>query len=87
MCPKIRWIAIHEQPGSWQIANRNSEVKKLADQFARVQPELIVLEASGGYEMLSVSILGLAGLVITTVGIVMLVRFLEAYPAAEHEEN
>lgn len=55
-------IAIHEQPGSWQIANRNSEVKKLADQFAQVQPELIVLEASGGYEMLSVSILGQAGL-------------------------
>lgn len=55
-------IAIHEQPGSWQIANKTSEVKKLADQFARVQPELIVLEASGGYEMLSVSILGQAGL-------------------------
>jgi len=32
--------------------------------------------------------LGLAGLVITTVGIVLLVRFLEVYPAAEGmEEN
>ncbi len=60
-------IAIHGQPGSWQIANRNSEVKKLADQLARVQPELIVLEASGGYEMLSVSVLSQTGLPVTLI--------------------
>jgi len=60
-------ITIHGQPGSWQIANRNYEVKKLANQLARVQPELIVLEASGGYEMLSVSILSQAGLPVTLI--------------------
>ncbi len=55
-------IAIHGKPDSWQIANRNSEVKKLAIQLNQLKPELIVLEASGGYEMLPVSILGQAGL-------------------------
>lgn len=55
-------IAIHGRTGSWQVTNTIKQVGKLADQLSELKPELIVLEASGGYEMLPVSILGQAGL-------------------------
>lgn len=55
-------IATFEQEGSWQIANTAKQVVKLADKLNEIQPVLIVLEASGGYEMLVISILGQAGL-------------------------
>ena len=55
-------IAIFGQAGSWQVTNTAKQVTKLADQLDEMQPELIVLEASGGYEMLAISILGQAGL-------------------------
>ncbi len=55
-------IAIFGQAGSWPVANTAKPVAELADQLNKMQPELIVLEASGGYEMLAISILGQAGL-------------------------
>lgn len=55
-------IAIFGEADSMQISNTTEQVAHLADRLKDIQPELIVLEASGGYEMLAVSILGQAGL-------------------------
>lgn len=60
-------IAVHEKPGSWQILNTTAQIEKVVDQLKQLKPELLVLEASGGYEMLSVSILGQAGLPIALI--------------------
>jgi transposase len=55
-------IAIFGEVGSWQIDNTAKQLTQLAEQFKDLQPELIVLEASGGYESLALNILGQAGL-------------------------
>lgn len=55
-------IAIFGQTDSWQIRNTTAQVSQLAVQLNDLEPELIVLEASGGYEMLAVSVLGQTGL-------------------------
>lgn len=55
-------IAIFGEADSWQIDNTTKQITKLADQLKELEPELIVLEASGGYEMLALSILGQVGL-------------------------
>lgn len=55
-------IAIFGDVDSWQIGNSAKQLTLLADQFKELQPELIVLEASGGYESLALDILGQAGL-------------------------
>ncbi|MCJ7624215.1 MAG: IS110 family transposase [Anaerolineaceae bacterium] len=55
-------IAIFGKADSWQVRNTAKQVAELADQLNDLQPALIVLEASGGYEMLAVSILGQTGL-------------------------
>lgn len=55
-------IAIFGEENSKQIQNSAKAVTKLADQLVEFEPELIVLEASGGYEMLALSVLGQAGL-------------------------
>jgi transposase len=60
-------VAVFEQPGSWQIGNTVEQVESLAEQLNAMQPALIVLEASGGYEMLALSLLGQAGLPVALV--------------------
>jgi len=55
-------IAIFGEAESRQIHNSAKAVTKLANQLVESEPELIVLEASGGYEMLALSVLGQAGL-------------------------
>jgi transposase len=55
-------IAIFGEAESRQIQNSAKAVTKLADQLVELEPELIVMEASGGYEMLALSVLGQAGL-------------------------
>lgn len=55
-------IAILGGESSKQIQNSAKAVTKLADHLVELEPELIVLEASGGYEMLALSALGQAGL-------------------------
>jgi transposase len=55
-------IALFGEDGSEQIQNSKRAVTKLADHLVELEPELIVLEASGGYERCVLSILGQAGL-------------------------
>ncbi len=55
-------LAIYGKAGSWQVANETEGVLKLAHTLTAMQPALIVVEASGGYETLSVSLLGQEGL-------------------------
>jgi transposase len=46
----------------WTVANDEGGVRTLLERLTRDQPELIVLEATGGYELLAVAALGAAGL-------------------------
>jgi transposase len=64
---EILEIAIFGEAGSWHIKNTAKHLTKLVDQFKELEPERIVLEASGGYERLAISILGQAGLPVALV--------------------
>lgn len=51
----------------WTVANDERGVRTLLERLTRDQPELIVLEATGGYELLAVAALGAAGLPVVVV--------------------
>lgn len=51
----------------WTVANDERGVRTLVERLTRDQPELIVLEATGGYELLAVAGLAAAGLPVVVV--------------------
>lgn len=51
----------------WTVPNDERGVRTLLERLTRDQPELIVLEATGGYELLAVAALGAAGLPVAVV--------------------
>jgi len=51
----------------WVVANDERGVRTLVERLARDAPELIVLEATGGYELLAVAALAAAGLPVVVV--------------------
>ncbi len=55
-------VAIHESATTWQVANTDSGIADLVKQLADLQPTLIVLEATGGFELRLVSELAAAQL-------------------------
>ena len=59
-------IAIHEGE-HWEVANNDSGIYKLVKRMKRQAPALIVLEATGGFELSMVSELGAAGLPVAVV--------------------
>lgn len=62
-------LVIAARPSSerWTVANDERGVKTLAERLTRERPELIVLEATGGYELLCVAALAAAALPVVVV--------------------
>src|SRR5205823_9609994 len=50
-------VAVQPSSAQWQVANRDAALDALVEQLAALEPERIVLEASGGYELLVVAAL------------------------------
>jgi transposase len=51
----------------WTVANDESGIRQLVDRLRSLGPELIVLEATGGYELVCVAALAAAGLPVVVV--------------------
>ena len=60
-------VAAHPSGESWQVANDPDGVGGLLKRLQDLQPQLIVLEATGGYERLAARCLGAAGLSVAVV--------------------
>lgn len=55
-------IAIHEQEGCWRARNDEEGISNLVEKLKQLAPELVLLEATGGFEMLLVAHLEQAAL-------------------------
>ncbi len=44
-------IAVHESNLAWRVGNDDAGINKLVERFKQLRPGLIVLEATGGFEM------------------------------------
>jgi transposase len=55
-------VATRPKGERWTVANDERGIRTLVERLARDRPELIVLEATGGYELLCVGALAAAGL-------------------------
>src|SRR6185503_964529 len=51
----------------WQVDNTSEEIAELVQRMAEMQPELIVVEATGGYQRAVVEALFWAGLAVAVV--------------------
>lgn len=62
-------LVVAARPGGerWTVANDERGVRTLVDRFRTDPPDLIVLEATGGYELLCVGALASAGLPVVVV--------------------
>lgn len=62
-------VVVATRPGAerWTVANDERGMRTLVDRLQRDRPELIVLEATGGYELLGVAALAAAGLPVVVV--------------------
>ena len=60
-------IAIWDAEGSWQVANHAEGIRELIESLQALGPTLIVIEATGGLELVAVAELASAGLPVTVV--------------------
>jgi len=60
-------IATRPAGETWAVANDEAGVRALATRLGDAAPELVVLEATGGYELLAVAALAAAGLPVVVV--------------------
>jgi transposase len=60
-------VALLPDGESWSVRNCETEIASLVERLGRTAPAAIVLEATGGLEVLVVTALGLAGLPVVTV--------------------
>jgi len=60
-------VAVLPNGESWSIRNCEREIPSLVERLGRIAPILIVLEATGGLEILVASALGLASLPVVVV--------------------
>ncbi len=60
-------VASSNQAKTWQVANDASGIEQLLSQVSALAPELIVLEATGGYEFEAACTLQAAGLAVAVV--------------------
>jgi transposase len=44
-------VAVHNQPASWQAGNTDAGIAELVNQLQAINPTLVVLEATGGFEL------------------------------------
>jgi transposase len=55
-------VAVHEQETSWRVGNDDAGIAKLVKELKGLAPELVLVEATGGFEMLLVAELANSGL-------------------------
>ena len=55
-------VAVEPTHARWQVANDESGIRQLVDRLGQIQPDRIVLEATGGYEVSALAALGCANL-------------------------
>lgn len=60
-------VAVHEQKDGWRVSNDDTGIGGLVKRLKNLKPKLIVLEPTGGFEMLVVAELSQAGLPVTVV--------------------
>ena len=60
-------IASSREHATWQVTNDNDGIEQLAKELAGLKPELIVLEATGGYEFEAACALQASGLMVAVV--------------------
>ena len=60
-------VAVHPGGEQWRVTQDREGLAELVQRLAVLAPDLIVLEASGGYERVAVSLLGEAGLPVAVV--------------------
>ena len=60
-------VAVLEDKQVWQVENTKAGIKKLLHQMQKISPELIVVEATGGYQRAVVDALFHAGLCVAVV--------------------
>jgi transposase len=63
------WLdgAVHEQKDVWRVSNDDAGIRELVKKLKQLKPKLIVLEPTGGFEMLVVAELSQAGLPVAVV--------------------
>jgi transposase len=66
------WLDVAVRPSTpaevqWRVANRDAAIPALVEQLGVLAPQIIVLEATGGYERLVVARLAEAGLPVAVV--------------------
>ena len=71
-------IAIHESKEQWQVANKEDDLQDLAQQLIAVEATLVVVEATGGLEMLGAAILSEAQVPVAVVNPRQARRFAQA---------
>ena len=60
-------VAVYEQKEGWRVSNDDAGISGLVKQLKKLKPQLLVLEATGGFEMLVVAELSQAGLPVAVV--------------------
>src|SRR5688572_29412933 len=60
-------VAVLEKEGVWQVDNTPNGIAKLVQQMLELRPELIVVEATGGYQRAVVDALFHVGLSVAVV--------------------
>jgi transposase len=60
-------IASHDEPRTWQVTNDSEGIESLVQQLGELKPELVVLEATGGYEFEAACALQASGLAVAVV--------------------
>jgi transposase len=54
-------VAVRPNGGEWTIPNDEKSAMELAERLKEIQPKVVVMEATGGYEMTAASELAAAG--------------------------
>lgn len=60
-------VGVHEQKDVWRVSNDEAGIRELVKKLKQLKPKLIVLEPTGGFEMLVVAELSQAGLPVAVV--------------------
>jgi transposase len=77
VCKSHLQVAIWETEGSWQVANDVEGIGELIKSLQPLSPTLIVIEATGGLELVAVAEMASAGLPVTVVNPTRVRRFAE----------
>lgn len=60
-------VATYPEVSSWSVANNETGIEDLVKRLRPLRPQRVVLEATGGYQMLALGALGAAGLPVVAV--------------------